>query len=238
MKQYWQRIAAKIDALSVRERTIIFVMAALILVVLVNMMLLDPQYVKQKKLSLQLQQDQAKIAEIRMEIQQKIKAHAIDPDAVDRVRLQNLKQQFSQMHNALLEMQKGLISPDKMAVLLEDILKRDGRLHLMSLKTLPVSSLNDAISADNKSVGEKATGLPATQDKSDSYSATGAIYKHGVEITVQGSYLDMVGYMKELETMPWQLFWGKAKLNVEEYPKATLTLTLFTMSLEKKWLNL
>ena len=42
--------------------------------------------------------------------------------------------------------------------------------------------------------------------------------------------------MTELEAMPWQLYWGKVNLNAESYPKVTLTLTLFTLSLDKKWL--
>ena len=33
-------------------------------------------------------------------------------------------------------------------------------------------------------------------------------------------------------------FVGNAELTVDAYPKATLTLTLFTLSLDKKWLNL
>ncbi len=38
--------------------------------------------------------------------------------------------------------------------------------------------------------------------------------------------------------MPTQLFWGKAKLEVEEYPNARLTLTLYTLSLDQKWMTL
>jgi MSHA biogenesis protein MshJ len=66
----------------------------------------------------------------------------------------------------------------------------------------------------------------------------GAIYKHEVEIVFQGNYLDMLSYMRELESLPEQVYWNKGKLTVIEYPKASLTLNLFTLSLEKKWLNL
>jgi MSHA biogenesis protein MshJ len=47
-----------------------------------------------------------------------------------------------------------------------------------------------------------------------------------------------MNYLEQLEAMPWQLLWANAKLNVDEYPKSTLTLRLFTLSLDKKWLNL
>jgi MSHA biogenesis protein MshJ len=44
--------------------------------------------------------------------------------------------------------------------------------------------------------------------------------------------------MDALEAMPTQLFWGRAELQVEEYPDARLTLTLYTLSLDRKWIKL
>jgi MSHA biogenesis protein MshJ len=59
-----------------------------------------------------------------------------------------------------------------------------------------------------------------------------------VELTARGSYLDMVDYMAALEALPTQLFWGRAQLDVEEYPTVRLTLTLYTLSLDEKWMKL
>jgi MSHA biogenesis protein MshJ len=55
---------------------------------------------------------------------------------------------------------------------------------------------------------------------------------------LQGSYLDMVSYMEALEQLPVQLFWGKAKLDAQQYPNSRLTLTLYTLSLDPKWMKL
>lgn len=223
MKQQLQRFAQKIDALSLRERGIAFAMAVVVLLFLVNSLWIDPQFAAQKKLSRQIQENQNKIIEIQGVIQQKVIAHSTDPDIENLARLEQLRQKKQQSQDGLVDMQKGLISPDRMAVLLEDILKRHGRLRLTGLKTLPVASLTEPDATNAKSAEQPAAGL---------------LYKHGVEITLQGSYLDMLQYMSELESMPWQLFWGRARLQVDEHPKATLTLTLYTLSLDKKWLNL
>jgi MSHA biogenesis protein MshJ len=59
-----------------------------------------------------------------------------------------------------------------------------------------------------------------------------------VEIVLQGSYLDMVSYMAALEALPVQLFWGKASLDAQQYPNSRLTLTLYTLSLDQKWMKL
>lgn len=237
MKQYWQKIVLRVDALSLRERAMVFVAAASILILLINTVLLDPQVAKQKLFAEQLKQGQAQIATIQAEIEQMAKGQATDPDAANRVRLEQLTQQSNRMNGELLDMQKGLVSPDNMAVLLEDILKRNGRLELISMKSLPVSNLNEPAPGDANNAASNAASKPGVVP-AENAAAIGAIYKHGVEIEVQGTYLDMLSYMAELEAMPWQLFWGKAKLDVNDYPKSTLTLTFFTLSLDKKWLNL
>lgn len=222
MKQRWQRLVVKIDAMSLRERAMIFAMAALVVVTLVNTLMLDPLFARQKALSQRETQEQGKIADMQKQIQALVEAHGADPDAAARARLQGLQQQFAQLAEQLQAMQKGLVPPDKMVQLLQSILKRQGRLQLVALRTLP------------------ATGLSGQQPKTDAPQAEGTeklVYMHGVEITVQGSYADVLGYLAQLEHLPWQMFWDKISLEVKEYPVATVTLTLYTLSLDKAWLS-
>lgn len=234
MKQAWHKLALKIDAMSLRERAIIFALAVLILVLLINATLLDPQYAKQSKLSQQIKEQQAQIADIQHQIQQRVKAQENDPDYDVRMRMQALRQRAQQMNDALGDVQKGLVPPDRMAALLESVLKKNDKLLLLSLKTLPVKRLNDAVDADEKPAPDVLTASLPDEEP----DAVKGVFKHTVELKVQGSYMDIMAYMKSLEDMPWQIFWGNAELAVDDYPKGTLTLTLFTLSLDKKWLNL
>lgn len=224
MKQYWQRIALKIDALTQRERAIVFALAVALAIALLNAVLLDPQAAKRRQLSRQLTQNQAKMLEIQAELQQWARADAMDPDTANRTRLEELKRQSAQMHSTLQEMQKGIVPPDKMSDLLQSMLRQNGKLHLVSLKTLEAAGLTESLQ-------------PAAKDKTESKSLPDAVYKHGVELEIQGSYADLTSYLTSLEALPWQLYWGSARLKVEEYPKATLVLTVFTLSLDRKWLN-
>ncbi|NMM28404.1 MAG: MSHA biogenesis protein MshJ [Glaciimonas sp.] len=239
MKQTLQRFILKIDAMSLRERIMIFAGTALTLMLLLNTLLFDPQFAQQKLLSQKIQSDQSKIAEMQAEIQQKVTSQTSDPDTVNKKLLQKLQQQSQQMHADLLGLNDVLVKPENMTSLLETILKRNGTLRLISLNTLPVSTLTP-VAANAATIPAEKSGVPVPAASAAAPSAlgTGEIYKHGVEIVVQGKYLDMMAYMSALEAMPWQLFWGKAKMQVETYPEATLSLTLFTLSLDKKWLNL
>ncbi len=241
MKRQWQRIALKIDALHLRERAMIFAAVTVILITLMNSALLEPQTARQRQLSQRISQERTQIAGIQAEIQEKARSQAIDPDAATRARLQALRQQSAKLQSAIRDVQKGLVSPNKMNELLESILKQNGKLRLISMKTLPVTASSESIPTQGKAAGEKtpaAAIVSPTKDKQESGPATANVYKHGVEVVVQGGYLDMMNYMAALEAMPWQLFWRKMKLSVDEFPKANLTLTLFTMSLDKAWLNI
>ncbi|MEB0165387.1 hypothetical protein QN360_21030, partial [Glaciimonas sp. CA11.2] len=64
MKHNLQPIISKIDAMSLRERIMIFIGAALTLILLFNTLLFNPQFDRQKLMSLHIQNNQSKIAVI------------------------------------------------------------------------------------------------------------------------------------------------------------------------------
>jgi MSHA biogenesis protein MshJ len=240
MKEQWQRLELRIDALNLRERAMAFAIAALLLITLVNMLLLDPLLAKETQISQQVRQQQQQIAAMQAEIQTTVKGSNWDPDASSRFKLATLRQDQAKLHDEMVALQKGLVSPDKMTALLEDLLKRNGKLHLASLKKLPVVALNDQQISSGKEAEDKAgkAGITPSKEKTSADGASEVLYQHGVEIVVEGGYLDIMNYLSQLEAMPWQLFWAKARLDADAYPKASLTLTLFTLSLDKTWLNI
>lgn len=225
MKRYWQQYADKIDAMTLRERALIFAMLAAALVMLLNMFLIEPQMQKHKLLTKKMVQERTQVSAVRSALLELTASHSLDPDAANRERAQQLKLRLAEMDQSLQGVQKGLVSHEKMPLLLEDMLRSNGQLQLVNLKTLTVTPLV------SEAVTESAKGLKPEEMQA-------LIYKHGVEITVQGSYQNLLNYLGELEKMPWQMFWGKARLDVEEYPKVNLTLTLYTLSLDKAWLSI
>jgi MSHA biogenesis protein MshJ len=182
-----------------------------------------------------LQQQNATIDGINAEIAAKAQAYAHDPNDALRKRLGDVRAETARTSDELRAMQKGLVPAERIAPLLESILRANGRLKLVSLQTLPVTTLGEAAAAP----AAPAIAAPASQPAmAPVVKAPDLLYRHGVELTVRGSYLDMVDYMHALETLPTQLFWGKAQLDAEAYPNVRLTLTLYTLSLDPKWMKL
>jgi MSHA biogenesis protein MshJ len=229
MKQRWQKFAARVDALSQRERIMSFAAGAALLYAVAQIGVIGPLLRKQDLLHIQVVQQQNNIAGINAEITQKLKEAEADPDAPVRARLAATREESARLGETLRSMQQGLVPPERVAPLLESILRANGRLKMVSLRTLPVEPLS-GLGAKKDAAAEDPAAKPMPKRE--------LLFRHGVEVTVRGSYLDMVDYMTALEGLPTQLFWGKAQLEVEEYPSVRLTLTLYTLSLDEKWMKL
>lgn len=254
MKQRLIELGNKVDALSLRERVMVFAAVAAGIVFVGNTLVFDPMYARQKALRAKISLERNNAMGIDAEIVRLVQAHRLDPDAAERARLAAATTEAAQLGAALRSTQRGLVAPDKMVPLLESLLKGRGGLRLLSLKTLPVSGLNDgAVDAASEPAPAAVSALqaaapatvaaikaaaPAPAVPRPAAKAPELLYRHGVEITLQGGYADMLDYMAALEAMPSQLFWTKAKLEAEDYPRARLTLVLYTLSLDQKWIAL
>ena len=258
LKQRWTTFSARVEALSQRERVMVFgaVLAAMLFIA--NVTVLGPLLRKQDALMAQIEQQRNNLAGIDAEIAKKAEEYGNDPNEVLRQRLGAVRAERARMGESLRAMQQGLVPPERIAPLLEAILRANGRLKLVSMKTLPVGTVNgaedahagkeapaQALSAASTSAAVVAnvaaaakSGTGAVPDAKPAAASPTLLYRHGVELTLRGSYLDMVDYMNALEGLPTQLFWGKAQLDVEEYPNVRLTLTLYTLSLDPKWMKL
>jgi MSHA biogenesis protein MshJ len=257
LMQQWIKLSTKLDAMTLRERAMVFLAAVAAVLFLLYTVSIEPLLMKQKLLQLQIKQQQNQIAGIDAEIAFKAQGFVVDPDAPARVQLKKLHEEIAGASAGLMAVQKGLVAPEKIAPLLEHLLRGNGKLRLMSMKTLPVTGLNEAAlpqaeaPAPPPASAAAPAAAPAAVLASVAASAAGPVkpaapapkprellYRHGVEIVVQGSYLDMVNYMDALEALPVQLFWGKARLDAQQYPNSRLTLTLYTLSLDSKWMKL
>lgn len=229
MKQQLQQlkqVAARIDALSVRERAMVFAALAAALVFIVNALLLAPMDKTQQRLRDQIAQQQEAGAAIDADIAARVQLAQQDPDAAARERLNAIRQQTGELGQQLLAMEHGLVPPERMGPLVDGILRANGRLKLVSMRTLAAEPLAAPTEAGQG-------GAPAPAEK-----GVPLLYRHGVEVTVSGNYLDMVDYMSALEALPTRMFWGRAQLDVDAYPAARLTLTLHTLSLDRQWMKL
>lgn len=224
MKQTWQRYAEKFDALSVRERLMVFAAALAVVCFLGYEFALSGKFARGSRLSTQIAQHEAEATQTRTRIQALTAALAQDPNQELRAQIAALRARVEQHDAEVRGVYKGLVTPDRMAAALEDMLTRNRRVQLIALRTLPVTTLVER------------TAEPAAEPSSAQVSADRQVYKHGVRITLQGGYLDLLDYAARLEKLPWQMFWAHTSMDARDYPRVRMTITLYTLSLDKAWL--
>lgn len=217
MKHYWELVRIKIDGMLLRERVMIFAAVAFVVISSTSTLLLNPILAKQKALSAQLSQQQEKMKTLQAQIQTALQAKKDDEKSPLRTRLVELQRQLQAQDELLQSRNSRMVEPSEIGSMLEKVLGENGKLQLVTLETLPVSSV-------------MTQAADASNDKKQ-------VFKHSVKITLRGGYLDLLQYLTEVEKTPVQLYWGDVSLSVDKYPDAVLILTLYTLSLDKTWLK-
>lgn len=220
MKQWWLKWSERIDAMVLRERAIVFFAAALVVIFLFQMLFGNPVMQRQRDVARQLAQKQLDTRQLQDQMQILIAQSTRDPDAGRRAQIESLKARIAQLDARLAEKERELVAPAHVPALLEEMLRRERKLELVDLHSLPPTPLFDGADAQ----ANAASGGAALQ-----------VYRHGVEITVRGSYFDLARYLNDLEGLPLRMFWREVDVSAEDYPLITMKLSVYTLSLDRTW---
>lgn len=225
MKKMLRRYAESIDAMALRERVLLFGAVALVLMTLLQVFLLNPVLSRRNQLSAQIAQQEDETKAIQAQIQIWLRTNLRDQDALNRDKIKNLRAQIVQLGRQFEEQQRQFVAPERMTAMLENMIAKNQKLQLLSLRNLPSTDLSPAAGP--------MTGAAQGRAK---IAGTHEIFRHTVEISVKGSYFDLLDYVAALERVPQRVFWEGLDLSVAQYPQSVLKLTIYTLSPEKSWL--
>lgn len=225
MKQVREKLTRKFDGLKPRERVMVFAAGVAIIAGLGFVLAIDGALAKHKILAANAEKHRIDLAQLQKQNAELSRLLTLDPDAEGRKHIDDLQRQLGGYDTELRGVQQGLVPPNRMAKVLEDMLNRDSRVRLVKLRTLPVAALV-----------EPAAGAADGAAAKPPVPAKNLVYKHGIELTVEGSYLDLLEYQARLERLPWRMFFARTSVNSVDYPKVLMTITLYTLSLEEAWL--
>lgn len=221
MKQWALKWAERIDAMTLRERAIVFAASALVLLFLFFALVANPMNDRMRAMTRDLQRKVADTRVLQEQVQAAINAPDDDPDAPRRTQIAELKARIVAADAQLAEHQRGMVPPERIPHLLEEMLRRDRRLELVALRSLPTVELF---------TDQAATSEPAAP-KRDAIK----VYRHGVEVTLSGGYFELLRYLDALERLPYRMFWKDIDVAATDYPRITMKLTVYTLSFERNW---
>ena len=220
-----RNLAARIDALSVRERGLIMLTVLVGIYILWDFALMRPLESRKAALDERMQQTRNEIQQISSEANEIVRRFGEDPDAHNRERLAALDQQLTQVQAELEAATSHLVKPEDMSSVLESVLKQSAPESFVGLSGTGVSPL--------VSVEQETAGAGADEQMQGLRGA----YKHGFSLQLRAGYLETLSILENLEALPWSFFWDRVDFQVNEYPDSTVTVEIFTLSWERNWIG-
>lgn len=217
-RQRGQQLLAQVDALSLRERGMLMIGAFMVLFLLWDWMLMDDISRRGKAVNAEIETTRAGIERLNRAVAAAAQSRGGDPNAALQAQIATSREQLAVLDAELAARAGQVIPPEQMAGVLQDMLRRQGRLKLIRVASLPPEALF-ARTADN---GEE---LP------------GAVYRHGLEFEVEGRYLDILAYLREMEALESQFFWEALELESDRYPLNRVSIRVYSLNLEEGWLG-
>lgn len=227
MKAQWKAWSDRFAAFNQREKYLVSGAVIALIALGGYNLVIDPALARKAIAQKQIAQYQMDMTTVGAQVAA-LQAQLKNPDAGTHAVLAEARDRLANLDRQLRDFDQQLVAPEKMTLVLQELLSSHRGLELVSLRTLaPLSILPSAADASVAKPGE-----PVKPEAADS----GNIYKHGIEIKVAGSYQDLVAYVNEVEHSSQHLLLGRMKLSVTKYPRVELTLTVYSLSLDRTWL--
>lgn len=221
MRQELKQIEARIDALSLRERGILFLVILGVLFWIASNLVFSSLRLEQQRLERDVRSKLTSLQSLSDQ-SQAIKAQlAQDPEAQALARIAGLKQKLATDEAAVANIIRGLVLPHDMPRLVQQILAKNRALQVIKMENLPAEVMDQGAASPAPAGGANTAAQ---------------VYRHGMRIELRGRYVDIVRYLRALEGMPSKVFWGEVRFESETYPISRVSLVIYTISLNQAWL--
>ena len=221
-----ETLRARVDARTRRERLLLAGAALALLVLAWEFAVRAPLYGQWQRASAgaaDVRRDTQQLRASTEELQRQLEAAGRDSgdSPADR-----LRERIAGVDEALTQRTMRVISPGQMVAVLRDVVGGEEALTLVALRNTGVEPVIEEVHGRDGSDGEE--GAPANVPR---------VYRHRVELVVEGGYFDLLDYVERLEGLRWQFQWDGLQLETVEYPRARATISLSTLSLAEDWIG-
>ncbi len=206
MKQKWQQLALRIDAMQLRERVFVFLTLIVCFAALADTLWISPAQVAHKQAAQRFATQETELQRLRNEL--KALAQPVDANKVVREDIAAANQRLEAINQEIKAVAPLAQGGPAIEQALVQFLRRQEGLTLIGTGTLH----NEGASLAN------ATAVPAA-----AAGAQPVISRRGLELSVAGSYADLVRYVRTLENALPTLRWGTLQLKTtKQAPEMTL----------------
>ncbi len=205
MNQWWTRFAARIDALSLRERAVLFVTLIAGFVALADVLWLEPAQAAYQQATTRFETQKTELVRLRVETQ--AGANVVDPSRAVRADIAAADARLADINRDIAGVAPAAEQGPRLEQVLLQFLRRQEGMTLLGTSTMK----QDA---------------PA-----DANAAVAGLSKRGMELRVSGTYADLTRYVKTLENALPNLRWGQLQLKSDKQPPE-LTLQVYVVGVQ------
>lgn len=209
-------------AYAFRERVLMAICASACVFMLIDQLAIQPQSERQQEVSRAYAFAKAENAAIEAELAT-LARHELSEE--QRLRLDEIKQlreQVEQIERRLSREVGALVPPEAIVSLLEEVLAQTPDLALIRVESQPPERL-----------GRESTDRTAQPIS----AASGGLFRHGLQIEIEGSYLATLDYLERLESSSWNLLFDRLVIEMQSYPTARVQIELHTISGNEEWVG-
>lgn len=211
IKQKIDTIEAKVNALTMRERVLLLLTSLVVLFVIWNSFIFDYLLASDQAIQENATRIQDQISRLQGQIDSLSNVIGRDPTSTLLAQARELRKKNGEGQEKISDQTKKMISPKDMVQVVKKLIAQSEGLNLISLSSL-----------ESKPVLETQKGKSPLQ-----------VYSHGISLVLNGDFFTTLKFLELAEQQPYKMLWESLSYQVEEYPKATIEISIRTLGLEK-----
>lgn len=215
-------LVARFDALARRERVLVFAALVTLLGGVALTMFIDPSLKRAKAARDAMADRQNQLTVLRSQHAEHTARLAQDINAPLHAELAKVQVELAAVESEVRALHHSLIPAQDMGQVLGGLLQKKAGARLVSLRNLPPEPV--------------LTQATAPRVAPNGSPPRALLFRHGVELVIEGGYFDLLDYLVTLEQQPWRVPWTETSLTAR-YPVARLRLKIHTLSLDESWLS-
>ncbi|NOX76997.1 MAG: hypothetical protein GXP17_10380 [Gammaproteobacteria bacterium] len=246
ISQLAQQWGERFEAFSLRERALISAGLLVVMFLLWDSLLMNPEHVRQTRMVGAMHELNAGMADVNGQIETLLIATQDSEAPHLQTRIQAIETLLSDLERQKKSLTVEFVPPERMATLLRDMLGGEHDLTLISLRSLGAEPLFKEKDTEEKTGANTPDAVApplttsladVTERQTEREHLKPGIFKHGVRVEFEGNFLATLRYLQALENMPWRFYWDSVDYQVLEYPVARVAITVHTLSLDRGWIG-
>jgi MSHA biogenesis protein MshJ len=220
---------SRFESLTLRERGLTTGAVVAAVFFLLDSTLLAQQEDRRRQVESRIASTTAEIQRVGDETQRVAAKLAGHPAEKEEAKLLAMKQVIERAAPMLAEDAPELT---RLVPLLRSMIAATPGIQIRSIRTIDGSLVYEYKAPATPDARTVTGNAPAT-GSAPLITAAGpapSLYRYGVDIAVQGSFIALLPYLRKLETLPRQLLWGELNINVMEHPNASIRVVLYALS--------